>query len=185
MRCHMKVDKVVSGAEAASLLRRLADGLEHGKLTVGGTTIQVEHSVELSEILDVDGESVAFELKATYANRVESRTINDDYKEDAPDEAREPRESLKNLKKKMAKSLKDLMEAMNEGKLPRQNLVADWCANADLMMTLLNRGQEHFHPFRDKCRELLQSVEKRQLNSAKDAAEALNQMRKDCHSRYK
>jgi XXXCH domain-containing protein len=92
---------------------------------------------------------------------------------------------LKTLKKRMSKSFKDMLKAMDDGRLPTLDLVASCCKDADLMVTLLDRGKEHFHSFQGKCHELLESVEQRQLESAKAAAATLNGMRKECHSRYK
>lgn len=92
---------------------------------------------------------------------------------------------VKTLKKRMSKSFKDLLKAMDEGRLPTLDLVASWCEDGDLMVTLLDRGTEHFHSFQGKCREFLDAVERRQLEPAKAAAAALNRMRKECHSRYK
>ena len=74
---------------------------------------------------------------------------------------------------------------MDDGRLPTLDSVASWCEDAELMVTLLDQGKEHFHSFQAKCQELLQSVEKRHLEAAKAAAEALNRMRKECHYRYK
>lgn len=92
---------------------------------------------------------------------------------------------VKTLKKRMAKSFKNLMNELNDDQLPKLDLVSSWCQDADLMMTLLDRGKEHFHSFQGKCHELLESVEERRIESARAAAEALNRMRKECHSRYK
>jgi XXXCH domain-containing protein len=93
--------------------------------------------------------------------------------------------SLKILKKRMSKSFKALLKAIDDGQLPTLDLVVAWCEDADLMATLLEQGHEHFHPFQDKSRELLESVQQRQMDSAKAATVALNRMRKECHSRYK
>jgi XXXCH domain-containing protein len=93
--------------------------------------------------------------------------------------------AVKTLKKRMSKSFKDLLKEMDDGRLPALDSVARWCEDAELMVTLLDQGQEHFHSFQGKCQELLESVEQRQLESAKAAAAALNRMRKECHSRYK
>jgi XXXCH domain-containing protein len=92
---------------------------------------------------------------------------------------------LKTLKKRMSKSFKDLLKAMDDGRLPEFNLVASWCEDADLMVTLQDPGKEHFHSFQVKCHELLESVEQRQRESAKAAGADLNRMRKECHSCYK
>jgi XXXCH domain-containing protein len=92
---------------------------------------------------------------------------------------------VKTVKKRMSKSFKDFLRAMDDGQLPTPDLVARWCEDADLMVTLLDRGKEHFHSFQGKCQELLESVEKRNLEAAQAAASALNRMRKECHSRYK
>jgi XXXCH domain-containing protein len=92
---------------------------------------------------------------------------------------------VKNVKKRMSKSFKDLLKTMEDGRLPSLDLVDSWCEDADLMMTLLDQGKEHFPSFQRKCRELRESVERRELESAKDVAAALNRMRKECHSRYK
>jgi XXXCH domain-containing protein len=92
---------------------------------------------------------------------------------------------LKTLKKRMSKSFKDLLKEMDDGRLPALDSVARWCEDADLMVTLLDKGNEHFHSFQGKCHELLESVERRQLESAKAAAKSLDRMRKECHSRYK
>jgi XXXCH domain-containing protein len=92
---------------------------------------------------------------------------------------------VKTLKKRMGKSFKNFMNALDDDQLPKLDLVASWCEDAELMVTLLNQGQEHFSSFQLKSREFLESVEKRQLQSARDAAVVLNRMRKDCHSRYR
>ncbi len=92
---------------------------------------------------------------------------------------------LKTVKKRMSKSFKALLKSLDNGRLPTLDLVGSWCEDADLMVTLLNRGKEHSRSFQGKCRELLESVEQRRIESAKAAAEALNRMRKECHSRYK
>jgi XXXCH domain-containing protein len=93
--------------------------------------------------------------------------------------------ALKTLKKRMSKSFKDLLKAMDDGHLSTPDVVARWCEDADLMVTLLDKGKEHFQSFQGKCQELLQSVERRNLEAAQAAAAALNRMRKECHSRYK
>lgn len=94
-------------------------------------------------------------------------------------------EGAKTLKKRMSRSFKAMLNTMDDGRLPALDSVASWCQDAELMVTLLDRGKEHFPSFQGKCRELLESVEKRHLGAAKAAAEALNRMRKECHSRYK
>ena len=92
---------------------------------------------------------------------------------------------LKNLKKRMSKSFKTLMKAMDDGRLPALDLVVSWSEDADLMITLLDRGKEHLHSFQSKSHELVESVKQGQIQRAKAAAAALNQMRKECHSRYR
>jgi XXXCH domain-containing protein len=92
---------------------------------------------------------------------------------------------VKTIKKRMSKSFKGMLKTMDDGQLPTMDLVARWCEDADLMVTLLDRGKEHFHSFQGKCQELLESVEERNLEAAQAAATALNRMRKECHSRYK
>jgi XXXCH domain-containing protein len=92
---------------------------------------------------------------------------------------------LKTLKKRMGKSFKSFMKKIDKGELPERDLIARWCEDADLMGSLLDQGGEHVHSFKEKCHELLESVEQRQIASAQEAAAALNRMRKECHSRYK
>lgn len=92
---------------------------------------------------------------------------------------------LKSLKKRMAKSFKAMLKTLDDGQLPSWDLVASWHKDAKLMVTLLDRGKEHFRSFQSRCQELLESVQERRLEAAKAAAEALNRMRKECHSRYK
>ncbi len=92
---------------------------------------------------------------------------------------------LKNLKKRMSKSFNALLKVMDDGRLPTLDLVVSWCEDANLMVTFLDRGKEHFHSFQSKSHELMESVKQRQIESAKAAATALNRMRKECHSRYK
>lgn len=111
---------------------------------------------------------------ASLTNATAARTIGG--KVDTP---------LKTLKKRMSKSFKELLKAMDDGRLPTLDLVASWCEDADLMVTLLDRGNEHFHSFQGKCHELMESVERRQMELAKAAAAALNRMRKECHLRHK
>jgi XXXCH domain-containing protein len=85
----------------------------------------------------------------------------------------------------MSKSFKAMLNTMDDGRLPTLDSVASWREEAQLMVTLLDQGKEHFQSFQGKCQELLESVEKGNLEAAKAAAEGLNRMRKECHSRYK
>ena len=91
----------------------------------------------------------------------------------------------KTLKKRMSKSFKAMLHTMDDGRLPTLDMVASWCEDAALMVTMLDQGKEHFPSFQGKCQELLESVEKGHLEAAKAAADSLNRMRKECHSRYK
>ena len=91
----------------------------------------------------------------------------------------------KTLKKRMSKSFKAMLNTMDDGRLPTLDSVASWCKDAALMVTMLDQGKEHFQSFQGKCQELMESVKKGRLEAAKAAAEGLNRMRKECHSRYK
>ena len=179
MECQIKVDKVLTGPEAADFLRRLADGLEKDKLIVGDTTVEMHRSIQIEESLDVKGDQVTYGLKVTHRSNAGPAP------EEAPDRKRDVKPPVKKLKKRMAKSFKAVLDVLQEGELPRLEQVGSFCADTDIMFSVMDKAQENFPAFKAKCRDLLVAVEHGNLENAIDAAGDINQLRKDCHARYK
>ncbi|GEM_PF-1966425 len=177
MECQIKVDKVLTGPETADFLRRLADGLDKDKLIVGDTTVGMRRSIQIEESLDVKGDQVTYGLKVTHQGNAAP--------EDAPDRKRDVKPPVKKLKKRMAKSFKAVLDVLQEGELPRLDQVGSFCADTDIMFSVMDKAQEHFPAFKAKCRDLLGAVEHGNLENAIDAAGDINQLRKECHARYK
>ncbi len=50
----------------------------------------------------------------------------------------------KTLKKRMSKSFKAMLHTMDDGRLPTLDMVASWCEDAALMVTMLDQGKETF-----------------------------------------
>jgi XXXCH domain-containing protein len=185
MECQIKVDKVLTGPEAADFLRRLADGLEKNKLMVGDTAVDMRLSIQIEESLDVKGNQVAYDLKVIHRNNAESEPAEAPAPEEAPVKQKDIEPSLKKLKKRMAKSFKAVLDVLQEGELPRLDQVGAFCADADIMISVMDKAQENFPAFKAKCRDLLGAVEHGNLDNAIDTAGDINQMRRDCHAKYK
>jgi XXXCH domain-containing protein len=220
MQCQIKVDKVLTGPEASTFLKRLAEGLEKGQLVVGDTVVDIDNSIELAEILEVEGDRVTFDLKVNYSKnagsepasapsappaaaeypppyhstsetadavsgpyRVASSFSGDGAEQD--DDREEMKPSFKKLKKKMAKSFKSILDVLQNGEIPKLDVVGAYCGDADVMTSILDKGEEEYRVFRARCRELLEAVEHGDVNAAVNAAGMLNQMRRECHARHK
>lgn len=184
MQCHIKVDKVLDGPEAAAFLKKLADFLEGNKIVVGDTEVEMANPISVEQLLDVDGDRIIFDLKFEYRQNVEELIpITDSDKPGGVE--RDPKVSLKKLKKRMAKSFKNILDYLQGGDLPKIEQVVAFCGDADVMTDSMKAGEEHFADFKDKCKDLLECVEKGDIEAAKNTAGSLNQMRKDCHAAYK
>jgi XXXCH domain-containing protein len=185
MQCHIKVDRVLDGPEAAAFLRKLADHLENNKLVVGDTEVEIVNPIAIDELLDVDGDKKIFDLKLEYRQNVEELIPSSDTSDKGGSQERDPKLSLKKLKKRMAKSFKTILDSLQGGEMPKIEQVVAFCGDSDVMTDSMKAGEEHFDDFKSKCKELLECVEKADLEAAKNAAGSLNQMRKDCHAAYK
>jgi XXXCH domain-containing protein len=85
----------------------------------------------------------------------------------------------------MSRSFRKIVDKLQEGELPKKETVASFCADTEVMLLSLDRGEEHVEAFRKDAMALLAAVEKQDKEAAVASAGNLNQMRKECHARYK
>lgn len=184
MQCHIKVEKVLSVQDLVAFLRKAADELERGELTVGDTTVGISRSVELKEMLELDAESVSVDLRVRYRQSTDLQVREAEEKKISK-ASTELKPSFKKFKKRLAKTFKSILDSLNSDQLPSAETVGSFCADAEVMTTFLGKGDEHYAIFLQRCRELAVAVEQGNVDAAKDVTGALNQIRKDCHALYK
>jgi XXXCH domain-containing protein len=99
--------------------------------------------------------------------------------------AGEGRIKYKKLKKRLKESFKSITESLMGDVMPGEAVVTSFLQDAKLMMTFPEKGPEFYDDFDKTCMAFSRAFETKNLEACKAAGMALNQLRKDCHSRYK
>ncbi|MGD9251162.1 MAG: GAK system XXXCH domain-containing protein [Desulfobacterales bacterium] len=101
--------------------------------------------------------------------------------------AGKPQTKYKHLKKKMKSSFKDIGESLTAQKLPEPEVLNAFLAQSDLMMAFSGDkyGESQYSTYRDACSQLAQACEAQNWEAFKSAYANLDQLKKDCHNKYK
>lgn len=98
-----------------------------------------------------------------------------------------PQMGYKHLKKKMKSSFKDIGESLAAQKLPEPEVLNAFLAQSDLMMAFSadKYGASQYSTYRDACSSLARAYESKNWAAFKSAYANLDQLKKDCHHKYK
>ena len=120
------------------------------------------------------------------AGQAGEKAAGDDEEEGEPESGADPLTlSYKKLKKKMQKEVKEIKAVLDRGEMPALELVEACVNDAQAITSVPGKGDEHYPRFNDQAQVLLSAARSGDQPGFAAALEALLEMKKECHSKYK
>ena len=173
--------RVMSSAEAAALLRELADKLEQGTLAVGNLEASPDRDVTVKVSGKAKDGSASLALKFKWESAAAETAPQGEV---APATAKKP--SYKSIKKRLSSTFKKIRADLQAGRVPDADLAALFDEDADLMLLHPKKGEwEDIKAFRDLSAEFAAAVKAGDADAVARHVEALRAAEKSCHKKYK
>lgn len=188
---NLKSERSLTPAEAADLLRRLADQFEAGSVEIGPVTVELDQSLEFKQSVKTKPDKVSFKLKLKYEKALMPAGLapqghpalnGDEDDDEAEGEEALGRPKYKSLKKHMSSSLKALKASLGRGELPEVEVVHSLVHDCHLMCTFPGKGEARYPEFMALADALLAAAEAGDLASLQQAVADLDARKKACHS---
>jgi len=96
-----------------------------------------------------------------------------------------PAKSYKALKKEMQTTFKQIGAKIATNQIPDDPLMRIFRKEIRAMVSYPDRGEPHYNAFETACRRLVKACQGNRMDEMRQAFEALQRMKKDCHDRYK
>jgi len=167
----------LSRAEAADLLRKLADTLEKESDDLGEYGISLAELVKFKIKVDL-GQDDTLEVKFTGKG---SKVC----------EAGDPcgsgvvGESYTKLKKRMQIYFKAMRESVAKAEMPSREIVSVFLLDSEKMISYHGYGDEFYPAYAGLCARLRTACDDENLAETAAVVEELIQAKKNCHDRYK
>lgn len=100
-------------------------------------------------------------------------------------EERDGRPEYEQLKKRMKADLKQIRKAVRKRRPLDVELVCAFCSDAWLMTTYPGKGDEYYTVFRERVESLTAAAKRGDWAMLEDAVAAVEEMKKQCHKRFK
>ncbi len=180
----------------ASELRRLADQIEAGQITVGGVTLSICNAVSLKVKQKLMGGEVKFDLSLTASlmgeeSSLPSRTASPmatkggKGKKSKTNKKSRPYE-VKKMKKAIAQQWKQISNAIAAAKMPNSALQDDFLRLCDQYD---QAAGEEWRPFwqesMNSMKQLLKLAQDGNFQGAMLLLATINNQKKSCHKKYK
>jgi len=173
----LKHNWLLTRAEAADLLRKLADTLEQDSDDLAEYGISLAELVKFKVKIDL-GQNDALEVKFT------GKGLKVCGAED-PCGSGVVCESYSKLKKRMQIYFKAIRESVARGEMPSREIVSVFLSDSERMISYHGYGDEFYPAYAEICERLRLSFEQEDQAAIAAAVEELVQSKKSCHDRYK
>jgi len=169
-------------AEAAPLLRAIADQLEKKQLDTGSNPIPDLEGLNKLEI-SVKKEGVAYvcQLKAKFPDPKTGLPLESNSSTTV--DSGKPK--YKQLKKRMERSFKEIKLALTSGSLPTMESVTLFMQDSEQMVTYPGFGDPHYEAYGKACELFRNAFDQKNLNEMVTAYTNLKTLRSICHDQYK
>jgi XXXCH domain-containing protein len=127
---------------------------------------------------------VDVKLKAK-SSLISNEVTQDSEFESGSDTTDEEKPKYKKLKKRMKSSFKAIAESLSHDTFPEALTVKSFIADSELMISYSGYGDEYYPVYREELLQFAKAFENRDLEAIKQAYSRLNQLKSDCHDRYK
>jgi len=196
--CEESRKLTLAPAEAARLLRELADKLEAGTLKVGSESAapRGELKVKVSGKSRDGVASLGLKLQWKYSAVSEEASpdkgalpgeeAGPDSVDGGPSPTAGKIPSYKSIKKGMGSTFKKIRARLRDGSIPEECLVELFHRDAELMLHYPKKGKaEDIEAFNDLSAAFVTAVQSGDLEAVGQSVAALAAAEKSCHRRYK
>ena len=177
MASKCKHNWLLSRAEAANLLRKLADTLEQESDDLGEYGISLAELVKFKVKVDL-GQDDALEVKFT------GKGLKVCGAED-PCGSEIVSERYSKLKKRMQIYFKAIRESVARGEMPSREIVSVFLSDSEKMISYHGYGDDFYPAYAEICERLRVSFDHEDQVATAAVVEELAQAKKSCHDRYK
>ena len=177
MAMKLKHNWQLSRAEAAELLRKLADTLEDESDDLGEYGISLAELVKFKIKVDL-GQDDTLEVKFT------GKGLKVCGAED-PCGSGVVCESYSKLKKRMQVYFKAIRESVSKAEMPSREIVSVFLSDSEKMVSYRGYGDEFYPAYALLCDRLRTACDSENLAQVAAVVEELSQAKKSCHDRYK
>jgi XXXCH domain-containing protein len=177
MASKLKHNWLLSRAEAADLLRKLADTLEQESDDLGEYGISLAELVKFKIKVDL-GQDDALEVKFTGKGLKVCGA-------DDPCGSGVVCESYSKLKKRMQIYFKAIRESVARGEMPSREIVSVFLSDSEKMISYHGYGDDFYPAYAEICERLRVSFDHEDQVATAAVVEELAQAKKSCHDRYK
>jgi XXXCH domain-containing protein len=177
MASKLKHNWLLSRAEAADLLRKLADTLEQESDDLSEYGISLAELVKFKVKVDL-GQDDALEVKFT------GKGLKVCGAED-PCGSGVVCESYSKLKKRMQIYFKAMRESIANGEMPSREIVSVFLSDSERMISYHGYGDEYYPAYAEICERLRLAFDQEDQAATAAVVEELTQSKKSCHDRYK
>lgn len=175
-----KIKKTLSREALGRYLHTLANAVQRSDERHGPELALLQtdfDKIELKCKRDVDGIAIKLKIK-TDARRAPPQ-------EGDRETFSDPSGAYKALKKRMQATFKRLGVTIAANRIPDDPLIQAFESQVSEMIRFPDRGEPHYDAFQAGCRHLVEACRGNRIEDVRRAFEALNRMKKDCHTRYK
>lgn len=175
------LERTLAEAELGNFLRQMANALE-GQVTEGYDELKAGLSGYAKFELKIrrTKEKVLVKLKVKPA--LISKEPSD---KGAIETAEDAKPKYKTLKKKMKPAFKAIAASISKDEFPDALSVKSFIADSEAMMDYPGNGNEYYAAFREALVNFAEAFENRNLVLIKESCSTLNQLKDECHKRYK
>jgi XXXCH domain-containing protein len=177
MAMKLKHNWQLSRAEAAALLRRLADTLEAESDDLGEYGISLAELVKFKIKVDL-GQDDTLEVKFTGKG---SKVCG----ADDPCGSGVVCEGYSKLKKRMQVYFKAISESVSKAEMPSREIVSVFLLDSEKMMSFKGYGDEFYPAYAALCDRLRVACDTENQAEVTAVVHDLVQAKKSCHDRYK
>jgi len=167
----------LSRAEAADLLRKLADTLEDGSDSVEPYGVSLAELIKFTIKVDLGMDDV-LEVKFTGKG---PKVCGHEH----PCGSGIVRESYSSLKKRMQVYFKAMRDSLAEAELPSREIVSVFLSDSEKMLSFHGYGDEFYPAYATLCERLRAAYEAENMAETAAVVVELAQAKKACHERYK
>ena len=185
-----KIKMGLSVQEAAEFLREIADGMEKGNIEVDNHQMEVNpyHYISVSYKQDIDKNNFSFKFKykgraqkQTYAHQPESESKTSE----AQELTAKKKEKYDDLKERMEKEFKSIQETVQDGQLPNADLVTSFVQDSKKMCQYPDKGDKYYPRYLEAVDFFEKAFSEEDLSTLEKSLGLLDQLKEECHDRYK
>ena len=180
-----KKEQTLNPAEAAAMLRQLADQLEKGQVEMDEIAVETSGLVKIKQSVKAKDDKVSFKLKLKAEQIIVPAASEEEPPDEGGDESDPTTLAYKKLKKAMGKQFKAFKKLIETGGAPEASDLEAFAASCDAMITYEDKGDPGYPEFAQATAELRSAAAGGDPQAIAAAVQKLGELKTACHKEYK